>query len=184
MLGRYIRGQLILVVLMSTVTTIGLTILGVPYSVLLGVLTGILETIPFVGPITAGAIACLVALGHPNPFGWSQVAYVAVVAVMYTVLRHAEDYLVIPAIIGRAVRLHPAIVIFSLLSGGALFGLLGIVLAVPVAATMRLVLIYVGAKLRDEDPFGPLSEELAATHEDAAEPSDTTAVRARLRTQP
>jgi hypothetical protein len=82
------------------------------------------------------------------------------------------------------VRLHPAIVIFSLLSGGALFGLLGIVLAVPVAATMRLVLIYVGAKLRDEDPFGPLSEELAATHEDAAEPSDTTAVRARLRTQP
>src|SRR5439155_993953 len=97
----------------------GLTILGIPYSVLLGIMTGVLETIPFVGPITAGAIACLVALGHPNPFGWSQIAYVAVVAIMYTVLRHAEDYLVIPAVIGRAVRLHPAIVIFALLSGGA-----------------------------------------------------------------
>jgi predicted PurR-regulated permease PerM len=169
MLGRYIRGQLILVVLMSTVTMIGLTVLGVPYSVLLGVMTGILETIPFVGPITAGAIACLVALGHPNPFGWSQVAYVGVVAVMYTILRHAEDYLVIPAIIGRAVRLHPAIVIFALLSGGAVFGLLGIVLAVPVAATSRLVLIYVRAKLRDEDPFAPLTEDLAATHEEVAE---------------
>lgn len=171
MLGRYIRGQLILVVLMSTVTTIGLTLLGVPYSVLLGVLTGVLETIPFVGPITAGAIASLVALGHPNPFGWSQLAYVGVVAVMYTVLRHAEDYLVIPTIIGRAVKLHPAVVIFSLLSGGVVFGLLGIVLAVPFTATMRLVLIYVRAKLRDEDPFPPLSEELAATHdqhEDAA----------------
>ena len=184
MLGRYIRGQLILVVLMSSVTTIALTLLGVPYSVLLGVLTGVLETIPFVGPITAGAIACLVALGHPNPFGWEQIAYVAVVAIMYTILRHAEDYLVIPTVIGRAVRLHPAIVIFSLLSGGAVFGLLGIVLAVPVAATTRLVLIYIRAKLRDEDPFPSLTEELAATHDAVAEHPDTAAVRTRARAQP
>ena len=184
MLGRYIRGQLILVVLMSSVTTVALTLLGVPYSVLLGVLTGVLETIPFVGPITAGAIACLVALGHPNPFGWEQIAYVAVVAIMYTILRHAEDYLVIPTVIGRAVRLHPAIVIFSLLSGGAVFGLLGIVLAVPVAATMRLVLIYIRAKLRDEDPFPSLTEELAATHDAVAEPPETAAVPRRVRAQP
>ena len=181
MLGRYIRGQLILVVLMSSVTTIGLTILGVPYSVLLGVMTGVLETIPFVGPITAGAIACLVALGHPNPFGWEQVAYVAVVAIMYTVLRHAEDYLVIPTVIGRAVRLHPAIGIFALLSGGAVFGLLGIVLAVPVAATLRLVLIYVRAKLRDEDPFPSLTEELAASREAVPEPPEPAPVRSRSR---
>lgn len=184
MLGRYIRGQLILVLLMSTITTIALTILGVPYSVLLGVMTGVLETIPFVGPITAGAIACLVALGHPNPFGWSQIAYVTVVAVMYTVLRHAEDYLVIPTVIGRAVRLHPAIVIFALLSGGAVFGLLGIVLAVPIAATMRLVLIYIRAKLQDEDPFAPLTEDLAATHDSAPEHPDPTTVPSRLRAQP
>ena len=185
MLGRYIRGQLILVVLMSTVTTIGLTVLGVPYSVLLGIMTGALETIPFVGPITAGAIASLVALGHPNPFGWSQVAYVATVALMYTVLRHTEDYLVIPTVIGRAVRLHPAIVIFALLSGGATFGLLCIVLAVPVAATLRLVLIYVRAKLRDEDPFGPLSEELAAATDSAA-PAEAADARVRtgVRAQP
>ena len=181
MLGRYIRGQLILVTLMSTVTTIALTVLNVPYSVLLGVTTGVLETIPFVGPITAGAIACLVALGHPNPFGWSQIAYVAVVAVMYTILRHAEDYLVIPTVIGRAVRLHPAIVIFALLSGGAAFGLLGIVLAVPFAATLRLVLIYVRAKLRDEDPFAPLSEELAATTDTAPGHGEAAAVRSGVR---
>ena len=184
MLGRYIRGQLILVTLMSTVTTIGLTVLGVPYSVLLGILTGVLETIPFVGPITAGAIACLVALGHPNPFGWSQLAYVGVVAVMYTVLRHAEDYLVIPTIIGRAVKLHPAVVIFSLLSGGVVFGLLGIVLAVPFAATTRLVLIYVRAKLRDEDPFTPLTEDLAASHDVPSEHPDAAAVRTGVGAQP
>ena len=183
MLGRYIRGQLILVTLMSTVTIIGLTILGVPYSVLLGVMTGVLETIPFVGPITAGAIASLVALGHPNPFGWSQIAYVSVVAVMYTILRHAEDYLVIPTIIGRAVRLHPAIVIFALLSGGAAFGLLGIVLAVPIAATLRLVLIYVSAKLRDEDPFAPLSEELTASNEPSGH-TEAPGVRSGARARP
>ena len=181
MLGRYIRGQLALVLLMSTVTTIGLTLLGVPYSVLLGVMTGLLETIPFVGPITAGAIACLVALGHPNPFGWSQVIYVAVVAIMYTILRHAEDYLVIPTVIGRAVRLHPAIVIFSLLTGGAVFGLLGIFLAVPFAATLRLVLIYVGAKLRDEDPFPQLEVELATATETPSEAVEPSRVAGRAR---
>ncbi|HZP96643.1 MAG TPA: AI-2E family transporter [Candidatus Limnocylindria bacterium] len=184
MLGRYIRGQLILVALMSTVTTIALTLLNVPYSVLLGLLTGLLETIPFVGPITAGAIASLVALGHPNPFGWSQLAYVGVVALVYTILRHAEDYLVIPTVIGRAVRLHPAIVIFALLTGGATFGLLGIVLAVPVAATMRLVLIYVRAKLRDEDPFAPLTEELAEATESAPADAAEARVQSGARVQP
>ena len=184
MLGRYIRGQLILVLLMSSVTTVALTILNVPYSILLGIMTGLLETIPFVGPITAGAVACLVALGHPNTFGWSQLAYVGVVAAMYTILRHAEDYLVIPAVIGRAVRLHPAIVIFALLSGGTVFGLLGIVLAVPVAATLRLVLIYVRAKLRDEDPFAPLTEELAVATEPATSSEPEAHVRSGARAQP
>lgn len=165
LLSRYVRGQLVLVVIMTTATTIGLTLFGVPFSLLLGIVTGVLEVIPIIGPITAGAIACLVALGNPNPFGWSQLAYVGAIAVMYTVLRHAEDYFVIPLVIGRIVRLHPALVIFSLLSGGAVFGLIGIVLAVPVAATLRLVLIYVSAKLRDEDPFPRLEEELAAEGE-------------------
>lgn len=160
LLGRYVRGQVILVGIMWTVTTIGLSLLGVPFSIVLGFATGVLELIPIVGPITAGTIATLVALGHPNPFGWSQLAYVAAVAGMYTVLRHAEDYFVIPTVIGRIVRLHPAVVIFALLSGGALFGLLGILLAVPAAATIRLLLLYVGAKLRDEDPFPQLEHEL------------------------
>ncbi len=161
LLGRYVRGQLVLIVIMWVVTTIGLTAFGVPFSLLLGFMTGVLEIIPIIGPITAGAIASLVALGHPNPFGWSQLPYVAAIAIMYTILRHAEDYFVIPLVIGRIVRLHPAVVIFALLGGGALFGLIGVLLAVPVTATLRLVLIYVSAKLRDEDPYPRLEEELA-----------------------
>lgn len=164
LLGRYVRGQMFLIAVMSTATFIGLSILQVPFVLLLAIMTGVLEVIPIVGPITAGAIACLVALGHPAPWGLSQIWYVAIVAVMYTVLRHAEDYFVIPLVIGRIVRLHPAVVIFSLLTGGALYGLLGVLVAVPVAATLRLVLIYVGAKLRDEDPFPQLEQELEVPH--------------------
>lgn len=181
LLSRYVRGQLVLVVIMSIATIIGLTFFGVPFSLLLGVMTGILEVIPIIGPITAGAIACLVALGNPNPFGWSQLAYVGAIAIMYTVLRHAEDYFVIPLLIGRIVRLHPALVIFSLLSGGAVFGLIGVVLAVPVAATLRLVLIYVSAKLRDEDPFPRLEEELAEGERPVAEPAPVRTLDRRPR---
>lgn len=166
LLGRYVRGQLILVLVMASATTISLVLFGLPYAFVLGIVTGILETIPIVGPITAGSIAVLVALGHPNPFGWSQVFYAAAIAGVYTVLRHAEDYFVVPLVIGRIVRLHPAVVIFSLLAGGAVGGLLGVLLAVPVAATTRLVLVYVNAKLRDENPFPRLAKELA----DAGEP--------------
>ncbi len=162
LLGRYVRGQLFLIGVMWTATFIGLSILQVPFAFLLGFMTGMLEVIPIVGPITAGAIACLVALGHPAPWGLSQIWYVVIVAVMYTVLRHAEDYFVIPLVIGRIVRLHPAVVIFSLLAGGAVYGLLGVLVAVPVAATLRLVLIYVGAKLRDEDPYPQLEQELVS----------------------
>ena len=164
LLGRYVRGQMFLIGVMSTVTFVGLSVLQVPFALLLALMTGVLEVIPIVGPITAGAIACLVALGHPAPWGLSQIWYVAVVAAMYTVLRHSEDYFVIPLVIGRIVRLHPAVVIFSLLTGGTLYGLLGVLIAVPVAATLRLVLIYVGAKLRDEDPFPQLEQELEVPH--------------------
>jgi predicted PurR-regulated permease PerM len=160
LIGRYIRGQMLLVAIMSSVTAVGLTVLEVPYSILLGFVTGVLELIPFAGPITAGAIASIVALGHPNPFGWSQLAYVGTVVAMYTVLRHAEDYFVIPLVIGRIVKLHPIVVIFSMLAGGSLLGLLGIILAVPVAATLRLVLVYVLARLRDEDPLPELEREM------------------------
>lgn len=168
-LGQYVRGQVILIAIMTTATTIGLSILQVPFSVLLGFITGILETIPIVGPITAGTFAVLVALGHPAPFGWTQVGYAGVVAVMYTVLRHVEDYLVVPYVIGRIVELHPLVVILALLAGGAIGGLLGILVAVPVAASLRLALLYTLAKMRDEDPYRvieepvPVNEEAVAT---------------------
>ena len=94
----------------------------------------------------------------------------SVVVVMYTVLRHSEDYFVVPLVIGRIVKLHPIVVIFSMLAGGSLLGLLGIILAIPIAATLRLVLVYVLARLRDEDPLPELAREMETIDEGRPRP--------------
>jgi predicted PurR-regulated permease PerM len=147
---QYIRGELVLFLLVATATTIGLTILGVPGALFIGLASGALELLPLVGPYTAGALAVSVAyFNNTNPFGWSQFAYAGVVALMYLVFRELEDYIVIPNVLGRAVRLHPLVVLFAVTAGGLIGGLLGLILAVPVAASVKAVLAYIYAKLFD-----------------------------------
>ena len=147
MVGRFIRGQLMLVVIMSVATYIGLRILGVPYALVLAPAAGFLELIPFIGPVLAATPAVLLALVYPSPFGWSPVVYAVIVALMYTVLRHIEDYLIIPNVVGRYVQLNPVLTLFAILSGGALFGISGMLLAIPTAAILRIVLSYLYVKL-------------------------------------
>jgi predicted PurR-regulated permease PerM len=136
-LGRYLRGQLLLIGLMSVVTFLVLEwAYRLPYALWIGILTGILEVIPLIGPISAGAIACTVGFsqGGPNE--------AAALAVTYLVLRQVEDQLVMPIIVGRAVHVHPLVTIFAVLAGEKIAGVLGMILAVPVAATVKVVLDY------------------------------------------
>lgn len=152
-LGAYIRGQLILVVLMSVASYIVLTLLGVRFAPLLAIFTGLVETMPFVGPYTAGGTAVLVALTQGStPFGWSPVVLAVAVAIAYTILRQLEDNFVMPFLIGRLVHLHPLLVIFAVLAGATLGGILGLLLAVPVAATCKIVVSYLYSKLKEEPP--------------------------------
>lgn len=147
-LGAYIRGQALLVVIMSTASYIGLTILDVKYALAVAIATGFLELIPIVGPWTAGAIAVAVALFQGTaPFGWSQATLAIVVGVMYFALRQMEDAFVIPLVIGRIIHLHPLLVIFVVVVGTALGGILGLVLAVPIAAVIKIVSIYFYGKV-------------------------------------
>jgi len=136
-LGRYLRGQLALIALMSTVTFLILEyVFHLPYSLWIGILTGILEIIPVVGPITAGAIAATIGFSQG---GASQAAAIAIV---YFVLRQVEDQLVMPIVVGRAVHIHPLVTIFAVLVGEKIAGVLGMILAVPIAATVKVVLDY------------------------------------------
>jgi predicted PurR-regulated permease PerM len=136
-LGRYLRGQLVLIVLMSSVTFVILEwAFQLPYALWIGILTGVLEIIPLIGPITAGAIACTVGFSQG---GASEAAELAIV---YFVLRQVEDQLVMPIVVGRAVHVHPLVTIFAVLTGEKIAGVLGMILAVPIAAAIKVVLDY------------------------------------------
>lgn len=136
-LGRYVRGLSFLVALMASATWIGLSLVfHVPYSLPIAITTGFLEIIPFLGPVAAGAIACAVALSAGGP-------HLALgVAIFYLVLRQLEDQLVMPVVIGHAIEVHPAVNIFAVLAGTALWGILGALLAIPVAAAIKVAFLH------------------------------------------
>lgn len=164
-LGRYLRGQLYLVLLMSGVTYAALALVfHLPYALPIALATGVLEVIPLLGPILAGTIAALVAVVHGGP------GLMLGVIAAYFVLRQTEDQLVMPLVVGRAVHLHPLVTIFAVLAGSAIWGVLGAVMAVPIAAAVRVTLDYAYP--------GPAS---VAGHGDAAEIDTTTHPRAPRR---
>jgi predicted PurR-regulated permease PerM len=149
-LGRYMRGQILLIAIMSFATWLALTLLGIRYALILGLIAGVLELIPLIGPIAAAVPAVAIAFFQPSPYGWSPLVYAGVVALAYFVLRHAEDYFVIPQVVGRVVELHPLIAMFAIFSGAAIGGVLGMFLAVPAAAVLRILARYVYFKLIEE----------------------------------
>jgi predicted PurR-regulated permease PerM len=134
-LGRWLRGTLLLIALVAVAVYVILgPILHVPYALALGLLTGVLEIIPLVGPIVAAAIAAVVAFSA----GGSGLAITVIV--VYFVLRQVEDQVVAPVVIGRAVDLHPVVTIFAVLVGLSAWGVLGGLLAVPFAAALNVTL--------------------------------------------
>ena len=150
-LGAYLRGQAILVVIMSTASYIALRILDVDYALSVAIATGFLELIPLIGPWTAGAIAVTIALFQPTaPFDWSNTTLAVVVGIIYFALRQLEDAFVIPLVIGRFVHLNPFVVLFVLVIGTSVLGPLGLILSVPVAAVLKIIASFFHAKLMAE----------------------------------
>ncbi|MDQ6682256.1 MAG: AI-2E family transporter [Chloroflexota bacterium] len=134
-LGRWLRGQLILIAGVALVVYVALgPILHVPGALAIAVATGVLEIIPLVGPLLAGAIAALMALSSGG------IGLAITVVVIFVVLRQVEDQLVMPVLIGRVVHLHPVMTIFAVLVGISAWGILGGLLAVPAAAALNVTL--------------------------------------------
>jgi predicted PurR-regulated permease PerM len=134
-LGRYLRGLLLIVAYASVSTWLGLgLIFRLPYATALAVLTGFLELLPCVGPIVSWGLATLVAMATAG--FWKAI----VVMAFYGALRLSLDNFLGPIILGRAALLHPALVIFVFVVGGALFGVLGLMMAVPLAATIKIII--------------------------------------------
>lgn len=144
----YVRGQLVLIVIMSVLLYIPLSILSVPYALVIAIASGTLEIIPIIGPWSAAGIAIVVALFQSSaPFGFSPVGLATLIGVIYFVLRQIEDHFIIPNVMGPLVRLHPAVVIFAILAGGALAGPFGLFISIPTAAVFRILLRYLYGKV-------------------------------------
>jgi predicted PurR-regulated permease PerM len=167
----YIRGQLILVVLMSVLLYIPLSILQVPYALVIAITSGILEVIPIVGPWSAAGIAMTAAFFSSNtPFGWTPLVVAAVLGLAYLTLRVIEENFILPQVMGPLVRLHPAVVIFALLAGGAIAGPFGLFISIPVAGVARILLRYIYRKLTDQ-PEPPTPPSATSLTELAPEPA-------------
>jgi predicted PurR-regulated permease PerM len=135
-LKRYFVGVLLVVVYASTAAYIGLgVVLGIPHAVVLALLTGFMEMIPVIGPFAAALTAGLVAARYATGIG-AIIAY----AIYATALRLSIDQLFGPLALGTAARVHPIVVIFGFLVGAYLFGIVGVVLAVPVAIGVKATL--------------------------------------------
>ena len=140
-LGGYLRGAAILGLLEGTIMAVTLTVVGGSLALPVAIITFLAAFVPFVGAIVAGVVAVLVALASA---GLPEAAIVAVVAV---VVQQVDNDLLAPLIYGHALQLHPAAIILSVAAGGALFGVSGTFLAVPVAAVIGAI----GSELRSSE---------------------------------
>jgi predicted PurR-regulated permease PerM len=135
-LFRYFAGVAAVVVYAGSAAYIGLGLfLHLRHAAFLAAITGVFEILPVVGPALSAVIAGVVAVQEAKSV-WSIAAY----AIYATALRLSIDQLVGPLVLGKAARVHPTLVIFCFLAGGAVFGIVGVVLAVPIALTIKVVL--------------------------------------------
>ncbi|KKM09290.1 hypothetical protein SY88_19675 [Clostridiales bacterium PH28_bin88] len=134
-LMKFIRGHLLVASMVGVLTSLGLALVGVKFYLLLGIIAGIADLIPYFGPIIGAIPAVGLALLNSS----QQALYVLLVMV---VVQQVENNLLSPTILGDSVGLHPVVVIFVLLAGGHLFGILGMLLAVPLTAILRIIVNY------------------------------------------
>ncbi|MCL5435354.1 MAG: AI-2E family transporter [Patescibacteria group bacterium] len=142
-LGSYLRGQVFLVLLVSSVLFIALSILGVKFALILAIFSGLAEIVPIIGPIVAASLTATVAfIGGTSNFSLAPLQTAIAVVVIYTVVRQLQDYLVNPYIMGKITKLHPLVILFAVLAGEHTAGILGLILAVPVAGVLRIFLDF------------------------------------------
>ncbi len=150
----FLRGQSTLALIMFVETWLILTILGTNYSFALGLFSGFMEFIPFFGPYIVLILVTLVALFQTtNWLGLTPLAYAIVVFIVLYIIQSIELYVVVPRIIGGTLKLHPAMIIIGAIMGVSIGGILGVLLAAPIMASLRLVGRYVWRKMLDLDPF-------------------------------
>ncbi|HBT18522.1 MAG TPA: AI-2E family transporter [Clostridiaceae bacterium] len=135
-LGGFIRGQLLVAFILGILSSIALLVLGVEYWLILGLLAGVGNLIPYIGPFLGAIPAVFIAL-TTDP--WKALWVIAA----FIIIQQIESNVISPKIVGHSVGLHPALIIFVLLIGGALWGLVGLLIAVPLAGVLKVLLVTI-----------------------------------------
>lgn len=156
----FFRGQITLMIIVGTSVWLGLTILGLPGAFALGIIAGMLEIIPNIGPILSAIPALIVALLQGSYlYDINNFFFALIVIGFYILIQALENYVIVPRVLGGAVELHPLVVLTGVLVGATTWGILGALLAAPTIASCREIIIYLYNKILDQDPFPPEVEE-------------------------
>lgn len=154
---RWFLGQLTSMMLIGVLSAIALSIIGIPFAVLIGLISGLISFVPFVGPVLSVIPPVILGLVSPQPFDavW--------VLAAYGLIQLIESNVIQPIVMSRAVSLHPALIVFALLIMGTLFGFVGLLLAVPLVAAMHVLVRELWIERMNDvgtDPDPPARTEL------------------------
>jgi predicted PurR-regulated permease PerM len=146
-LSAFLRGQLLVMAALAIIYSLGLGLVGLKFAVAIGVVSGLVSFVPYLGFVFGIALASLTVALEPNPL-WQLVG----VVVTFTLAQFIEGSVLTPKLVGDRIGLHPVIIIFSVAAGGQLFGFFGILLALPAAAVLSVLVRFAYDRYLKEHP--------------------------------
>lgn len=147
-LSSFLRGQLSVMVILGVIYGIGLSLVGISVGPLIGMIAGLISFVPFMGAIVGFAMGVIAALVQYQDF-----FHVALVALVFMIGQALEGYVLVPKMVGDSIGLHPVAVMFAILAGGELFGFVGVLVALPVAAVAMVVLRYLYGRYTESELY-------------------------------
>lgn len=155
-IGGFFRGQLMVAFIVGVMVSIPLAIIGLPFWIIVGMIAGLFNMIPLIGPWVGGVPGVLIALTAGDGMGQA----IAVVAVMVGA-QQIDNHFITPLVMRRAVHLHPAVVMLALLAGGTIGGFLGLLLAVPITAVLKILVGHLWRTWVLGEPLEEIAREWA-----------------------
>jgi predicted PurR-regulated permease PerM len=154
----YLRGQLLLMLIVAVAFSIAWTVLGIPGAIVLGLIAGFFTLVPDVGPFLAAMLAVGVALLEGSSWPWMPASTLIVALItlaVYLILISVKNFYVRPVVMGRSVHMHEALVLISILLATVLWGIMGALLIVPVLASVAVIFDYLRRRIFGMEPFPP-----------------------------
>ena len=182
----YLRGQIVLMLIVGVAFSIAWTVIGIPGGLVLGVIAGFLTLIPDVGPFLAAMLAVGVALLEGSTWSWMPASHLIVgliVLAVYIILITIKNFWVRPVIMGRSVQMHESLVLISILLATMLWGILGALIIVPVLASVVVILDYLRRRILGMSPFPPV-EPFVLEEKPASAPVESLDLEEMQATEP